>query len=77
VSVTSPGIDSVYDMAKARVHARRMGVDVETIELASPLLVLGAHGHTEVEHPPLGPVSLAAVRNSRHPVLVVPAHAAR
>ena len=54
-----------------------MGVDVETIELTSPLLVLGAHGHTEVEHPALGPVSLAVVRNSPHPVLVMPAHAAR
>jgi hypothetical protein len=77
VSVTSPVIDPVYDMAKGPAHARRMGVDVETIELASPLVVLGAHGHTEVEHPPLGPASLAVVRNSPHPVLVMPAHAAR
>lgn len=43
-------------------------------ELADPLVVVGTHDHREVEHPALGGVSLAVVRHSPHPVLVVPTH---
>jgi len=33
VSLTSPGVDPLHDLAEARAHARRMGVDVGAIHL--------------------------------------------
>jgi nucleotide-binding universal stress UspA family protein len=43
-------------------------------QLGSPLLVMGTHSHPQTEHPALGRVSLAVVRDSPYPVLVVPFH---
>lgn len=71
-TLTSLGVDTVPEVLMADDPSR--AILRTASELASPLLVVGAHDHTEVEHPALGRVSLAVVRHSPHPVLVVPAH---
>jgi nucleotide-binding universal stress UspA family protein len=43
--------------------------------LGGPLLIVGAHDHTDVDHPALGRVSLDVVRRSPYPVVVVPTRA--
>ncbi len=69
------GVDTAWDLVVSDDPA---DVILRTArQLGSPLLVVGAHDHREIEHPALGRVSLAVVRDSPHPVLVVPARAMR
>jgi nucleotide-binding universal stress UspA family protein len=71
---TRLGVDAVSEVILAGDPAQ--AILRAAGDLASPLLVLGAHDHREVEHPALGRVALAVVRDAPHPVLVVPARRA-
>jgi nucleotide-binding universal stress UspA family protein len=64
---TMPEVLVADDPAEAIVHTAR--------QLASPLLVVGTHDHRDADHPALGRVSLAVVRRSPYPVVVVPSDA--
>jgi nucleotide-binding universal stress UspA family protein len=66
------GIDTTWDLVVSDDPAE--AIRRAAHDLGSPLLVMGTHGHPEIEHPALGRVSLAVVQDSPHPVLVVPAH---
>jgi len=70
-TLTSFGVDVVPEAVAADDAAdailRAAG------ELASPMVAIGAHARAERAHPALGRVSLAVVRDSPFPVLVVPA----
>ena len=70
-TLTSFGVDMVPEVVVADDAAD--GILRAAGELTSPLVVIGAHDHAEHAHPALGHVSLAVVRHSPYPVLVVPA----
>ena len=70
-TLTTLGIDTIPEVVVADDPAD--AILRMAHHLSGPLLILGAHDHTEVAHPALGRVSLAVVRDSPYPVLVVPA----
>lgn len=72
-TLTCLGVDTVPEVVVADRPAD--AILATAGELGDPLVVVGAHDRSEVEHPALGGVSLAVVRRSTHPVLVVPTHA--
>ena len=68
------GIDTTWELVDSAHPVQAIVSNAR--QLGSPLLVMGAHGHTDVKHPALGRVSVAVVHDSPHPVLVVPTHPA-